>query len=174
VRRALVAAAAAGALLAPPASAHVTARPASLEARTTQRIFLEVPNERDAGTTTRVELAVPAGLEIVSAEAPPGWRVARDVARASWSGGAIEGRDLVDFPVDLRATGRAGWVELDVRQGYDDGAEVTWTPSLTILPAGGGAPKQRFGRALVASVVGIGVVAGSLVLLRRGGRTGDS
>jgi hypothetical protein len=60
VRRALVAAAAAGALLAPPASAHVTARPASLEARTTQRIFLEVPNERDAGTTTRVELAVRA------------------------------------------------------------------------------------------------------------------
>jgi Domain of unkown function (DUF1775) len=167
VRRVLLAAGAAAAVLAPPAAAHVTTRPTGIEDETTQQVVLEVPNERDARTTTRVELVVPPALAIESVEAPPGWTETHDAGRATWSGGAITGRDVVEFPVDLHASGRAGSVRLDVRQVYDDGEQEPWTPSLEILPAGAGAPKQRVGRAVVASLVGLVVVGGSLVVLHR-------
>ncbi len=172
MRRALFAATAAGALLAPPASAHVTTRPAGIEADAPAIVTLEVPNEREEGTTTRLVLTVPERVAIEAAEAPAGWMVTHDDAQATWTGGAIGEDDLVDFTVTLLASGPAGAVQLDVRQGYDDGAEVRWEPQLTILPAIAAAPQQRLGRALVASGVGVAVVAGSLVLLRRNRREG--
>ena len=172
MRRVLFVATAAGALLAPPASAHVTTRPAGIEADAPATVTLEVPNERDEGTTTRLVLTVPERVEIEAAEAPAGWTVTHDDERATWTGGAIGGNDLVEFTVKLLAHGPAGSVALDVRQGYDDRTEAAWTTPFTILPAGDAAPKQQLGRALVASVVGVFVVAGSLALLRRN-RRGD-
>lgn len=167
MRRALLATAAAGAILAPPAAAHVTVSPAGVEIGATQRVALEVPNERDAAATTTVVLEVPPSLEVVGAEPPDGWTVSHDSGGATWTENRIEGADVVDFTVDLRPVGPAGSVSLDIRQGYDDGSKVTWTPSLTILPAASAVPKQHLGRALVASVAGLGIVAGSLLVLHR-------
>jgi hypothetical protein len=88
--------------------------------------------------------------------------------RVSWSGGRITGESSVSFAVTLRGIGPAGAVTLDARQGYEDGATVPWRASLTVLPAtGSGAPREHPGRAILAAVVGVAVVAGSLLAVHR-------
>ncbi|MDH4176262.1 MAG: DUF1775 domain-containing protein [Thermoleophilia bacterium] len=169
-RRLLAVAAAGGALFVPPASAHVTTRPEGVESGTTQRVVLDVPNERDGHETTRVALTVPSRLQIAGASAPDGWTVDVTGATAVWTGGRIGGTDVVGFPVELAATGPSANVPLDVRQRYEDGEEESWAPTLAILPAIAAAPKEHPRRALVASVIGILVVGGSLVALQRARR----
>ena len=169
-RRLLAVAAAAGALFVAPAAAHVTARPDRVESGTTQRVILDVPNERDGRETTRVALTVPSRLVIAGAATPDGWTVDFDAATAVWTGGRISGTDVVGFPVELTASGTSAKVPLDVRQLYGDGEEESWAPELAILPAVAAAPKEHPGRALVASVIGILVVGGALLALQRARR----
>jgi hypothetical protein len=53
-------------------------------------------------------------------------------------------------------------------QRYDDGAEVRWPATLSVLPAEGtAAPSQHLGRALAAGGAGLLVLVGSLLVLRR-------
>ena len=116
----------------------------------------------------RLTIDVPAELEIVSAQAPAGWLVERTARSANWSGGRLEGDSSAGFPLELRGIGPAGQVELVARQRYEDGTEVTWRPPLTVLPASGAAtPNSHLGRALVAGIFGLLVVAGSLAIMQR-------
>ncbi len=60
-----------------------------------------------------------------------------------------------------------GTTSLASRQSYDDGASVRWTADLNVLPAtGSAAPGERPWAAIVAAVVGIVVIAGSLLAVR--------
>jgi len=170
VSRALLVVSAAAALLAPRALAHVTVQPAGIESGTTRVVTLETPSERKGAATTRLVLVVPDRLEIASVSAPDGWEASHDGSRAIWTGGSIAEGDTVGFPVELAATGAAGSVTLEFRQGYDDGTAVVWKPSVTVLPAVAAAPEQHLGRALVASAIGLGFVALSLAVLRRARR----
>jgi hypothetical protein len=150
------------------ASAHVTVSPASVTEGVTSQLTLVTPNERPEHATTRLDVVLPAEVEIVSAEAPPGWQVRYTPRTVAWSGGAIRGDDAASFPLTLRGIGPAGAVTLDAVQGYEDGATVPWRASLTVLPASGAdAPREHPGRALLAAVVGVAIVAGSLVLVHR-------
>ncbi len=158
---------AAAALLAPRALAHVGVEPAGIESGTSEVVTLETPSEREGSTTTGLALAVPSGVEVVAVSAPDGWTATHDAGRATWAGGRIEAGDTVAFPVELAVSGPARTVTLELRQGYDDGTDVDWTPSLAVLPAVAAAPDQHLGRALVASAVGLVVVGLSLVVLRR-------
>jgi hypothetical protein len=156
------------ALVAPSARAHVTVSPPSVEEDATSPVTLVTPNERAGHETVRLVVEVPAELEIASADAPDGWSVTMTARTATWSGGAISGGDTVEFPLELHGLGPAGAVELVARQGYEDGAEVTWKAALTVLPASGAdAPRSHLGRALVAAAAGILVVGGSLAALHR-------
>lgn len=158
------------AALVPPALAHVGVRPAGIESGTTATVTLETPSEREDGSTTRLVLTVPDDVEIVAAQAPAGWSATHDAGRATWTGGRIAEGATTDFSVEIAASGPARTVTLDVLQGYDDGAEASWTPSLVVLPADAAAPNQHLGRALIASAVGVGAVALALVVLRRARR----
>lgn len=152
----------------PVAAAHVTLSPAAVEAGTTARILVSTPNERPGHETVRVTVDVPPQVEIASAQAPAGWLVEHTDRTATWSGDRISGEETVDFPVELHGLGPAGAVEVTANQDYEDGAKVTWQASLTVLPAeGAAAPQSHAGRAVVAAVTGLVLVAGGLAVLHR-------
>ena len=149
-------------------AAHVTMQPAFAEANVATGVVLETPNERAGHTTTRLVVETPAGITVVSASAPDGWSVTYADHRVTWSGGRIGGRDTVDFPLELKATVRAGTYRLRAAQGYEDGAVVRWDTPFTVLPARGAAAPQEHGRrAFVAAAAGVAIVALSLLVLRR-------
>jgi uncharacterized protein YcnI len=155
-------------LLTPSAAAHVTVSPTSLEQGATVVVALGTPNEREGHTTVALAVELPPQVEIVSAVAPAGWVVEHTENTVTWSGGAIAGADAVEFPLELRGIGPVGAVELEARQRYEDGFVTTWQPQLTLTPATGDtAPPSHLGRATVAAVAGLVVVAASLLLVHR-------
>lgn len=159
---------------APVAGAHVTVTPPSVEIGVPSELRLDVPNERDGYATVSLVIEVPRGLEVVSVTSPDGWDVRTSERRATWTGGRIEARASVPFALTVEACPPARRVELLARQRYDDGGTVTWRPSLLVLPAPAAAsPEQHLGRAVVAGIVGLVVVGGTVValgLLRRRAR----
>lgn len=131
-------------------------------------VALGTPNEREGHTTVGLAVDVPPQVEIASAVAPAGWVVEHSARTVTWSGGAIAGEDAVEFPLELRGLGPVGAVALEARQRYEDGIETTWQPEVTVtLAAGDAAPPSHLGRAAVAAVAGLVVVAGSLLLVHR-------
>ena len=164
----LLACGAAALLAAAEAGAHVTMLPPFAEANVAARVVLETPNERTGHATTSLDIEAPAGITVVSATAPAGWRVTHTERRATWSGGRITGTELVDFPVELKAVVRAGTYRIRAVQRYEDGRDVRWDTAFTVLPSrGNAAPAEHLRRAVVAGVVGIAIVVLSMLILRR-------
>jgi len=150
------------------AAAHVTIAPPFVEAGSPTEISMTVPNERPPHATVVLEATMPAGISVVSTTAPEGWTATVDGSTVTWSGGRITGRTEVVFPVRIEADVRAGTYGVAARQQYDDGAVVRWTSDLSVLPATGeAAPVERPWPAIVAAAVGIAVIAGSVLILRR-------
>ena len=149
------------------AAAHVAISPPFVESGLESEISLAVPNERPPNATVAVRVTVPAGIDIVTATAPVGWNVLIDGSTVTWSGGRIEPRDEVTFPLRIVARTRAGTYPLDASQNYDDGAAARWTADLSVLPATGtAAPNQRPWAAIGAAIAGLCIIACSLFVLR--------
>jgi uncharacterized protein YcnI len=150
------------------AAAHVTIAPPFVDAGVATEISMTVPNERPPHATVALAATMPTGISIVAASAPPGWTATVDGSTVTWTGGRITGRSEVAFPVRIEAIVPAGTYGVTARQRYDDGAEVRWKSDLSVLPATGDAtPDQRPWPAIAAAIVGIVVIGGSLVVLRR-------
>lgn len=153
------------------AAAHIIVSPPFVEDGVETEIAFAVPNERPPHATTAVSATAPAGIAVVSATAPAGWNATVSGSTVTWSGGRIEGRATASFPVRTLARVRAGTHTFTSVQTYDDGATVKWKVDLSVLPAtGAAAPKQDPWGAVGAALVGIVVIAGSLIgmrLLRR-------
>jgi hypothetical protein len=150
------------------ALAHVTISPSYVEADVTTKITFETPNERPPHATVSLVIEAPPGVAFSSVEPPPGWTLDLDTTRAQWSGGRIEGTRTVAFPVRVLARTRAGNQTFRAVQRYDDGEEVRWPATLSVLPATGDeAPSQHLGRALAAAAAGLLVLVGSYLILRR-------
>ena len=123
---------------------------------------------RAAHATVRLSITAPPGVKVDSAKAPKGWKAQISGSKVSWSGGKLTGRSTVDFPVTVTARVRAGTHAFAATQFYDDGATVKWNAGLSILPATGAeTPKQHPWGAVAAALVGLLVIGGSVVLLRR-------
>ncbi len=149
------------------AAAHVTFSPPFVESGVATEIAVVVPNERPPHATVAVRAAMPAGISIESAPAPPGWNARVDGSTVTWSEGRVEGRGEVEFSLRIQADGRPGTTSVAASQTYDDGAVVRWKSDLSVLPASGDAPaNERPWGAIAAAAVGIGVITGSLLLLR--------
>jgi len=150
------------------AAAHVTLSPAFVEAGVGSTIHFDTPNEREGRVTISLELEAPPGVELTTVAAPSGWELALDDGVATWTGGRIEGTDVVSFPLEVTARTEPGNQTFRAVQRYDDGESVSWDASLTVVPAtGDDAPSQQLGRAVAAGAVGLGVIAISLVVLWR-------
>ena len=152
------------ALLLPAAAvAHVTIAPPFVEVGLDTEITFETPNERAPHATTTLAITAPAGITVVSATAPTGWLATVSGSTVTWSGGRIEGRAAVAFPMRIVAHVRAGTYSFAAVQRYDDGATVNWKADLSVLPAAGAAtPNQHPWGAISASIAGVVVIAASL------------
>ena len=129
--------------------------------------MFETPNERPPHATVSLAIEAPPGVAFSAADPPPGWRLHVETTRAEWSGGRIEGRRTVAFPIGVLARTRAGNETFRVTQRYDDGEQVRWPAALSVLPAEGAkAPSQHLGRGLAAGAAGLLLLGGSLLALR--------
>ena len=166
MRRAVLAVAVA-LLLPGSAAGHVTIVPPFVEDGIESDIAFSTPNERPPHATISVQTTAPEGITVVSASSPPGWSAEIDGQRVTWSGGRIEERALLSFGLRIHPRVRAGTVTFRSAQSYDDGATVRWTSDLSVLPAAGAAaPGQHPWGALAAALLGLVVIAGSLVIAR--------
>jgi uncharacterized protein YcnI len=154
--------------IAPAAFAHVTTSPSFVEVGVSAIVAFETPNERAPHATTSLVLEAPPGIQLESVAPPDGWSAEVSDRTARWTGGRIERDDVVAFALRVTARTRPGTEKFSAVQAYDDGKTVEWTTTLTVLPAAAEqAPSQRLGRALAAGAVGLAVIAGSLLVLRR-------
>ena len=150
------------------ADAHVTVAPPFVEADAPTTVSFETPNERRGYGTTSLEIIAPAGIELSASDPPGGWTLDLRGARARWTGGRIRAADVVSFPLVVTARARPGTVTFNATQRYDDGQVVLWDARLTVLPAAPeSSPPQHVRRALIASVVGLGVIGASFLALSR-------
>jgi uncharacterized protein YcnI len=176
-------------LLAVPALAlgHARVSPAVSVSGQLQLYSLAVPTEKSGVKTTKVVLTVPSGFGIDSFVPPPtGWTQhvkstgSGDdaiVQKVTWSGGRTPtGEDsLFQF---LAQPASARDYTFGVQQTYSDGSIVDWTgPESSEAPAPTIVVKDSLGGAggtslltIIALVVGVlGLAAGGLALISRGG-----
>jgi hypothetical protein len=150
------------------ALAHVTIEPAYVETGIETIVTFETPNERPGHATLALVVEAPPGVAFSAADPPKGWTLDVETTRARWSGGKIEGTRTIGFPLRVLARTRAGNQVFRAAQRYDDGEEVRWPATLSVLPAtGDDAPSQHLGRALAAAAAGLLVLVGSYLILRR-------
>jgi hypothetical protein len=133
------------------------------DGRRTTLVF-SAPNERAPHSVIRLTVTVPAGIELEAAPAPPGWTLTLTPRRATWTGGRTLPRQVAQFRLSASTDVEPGSVTIDAVQRYDDDASVRWAIPLTILPSAK-APKEHLWPALVAGIVGLGVIGASLALI---------
>ena len=152
MRRSILAAVAAAALLAPAAAqAHVTLQPNTAAAGGFTRLDVRVPNERDDAGTTKVDVQLPPGFIAASYEPVPGWDVKvtigkaeepidagdglksdTQVSRITWTGdgkqGIVKPGEFQDFGLSLKMPdGEAGeQLTFKALQTYEGGEVVRW------------------------------------------------
>ena len=120
---------------------HAVVHPPEAPAGAYQKYVLRVPNERGF-PTTRVHLAFPAGVRVISFDEVPGWTLAAETpdggatfSAATWTGVLPVGR-FVEFSfIGVNPTEPAT-LKWDAVQEYADGTLVEWTgPEDSSTPA---------------------------------------
>ena len=169
VRAATIVAALAALLVAAPlAAAHVTVNPREWEAGGFAKFDVRVPNERDAGDTTRVTLKFP--VQVISASFQPveGWRrtvkmakldepiddegeqITERIDTVTWSGGQIRPGEFQEFPVLFQVPEQPGSeLTFPAVQTYSNGEIVRGigppdadTPAPTVAVLGSPRPEE--------------------------------
>jgi uncharacterized protein YcnI len=114
------------------AFAHAVVFPPEAPVGAYQKYVLRVPNERGF-PTTRVHLAFPPGVRVISFDEVPGWAldaVSSDggatFTSATWTGTLPVGR-FVEFAFIGVNPGEPTTLKWDAVQEYDDGTVVEWT-----------------------------------------------
>jgi uncharacterized protein YcnI len=130
-------------IVAPVAEAHVTVKPKQVEAVKTVRFTMEAENERDAASTEKLDIQLPASMQSVSIDAPKGWesRVRgprRLTLIAQTEEAKIGPRATRDFRFSARTPATPGTLVFKILQTYDNGEVVRW-----IGPPGSDEPAAR-------------------------------
>jgi periplasmic copper chaperone A len=131
--------------LAPTAVAHVTLQPEEAPAGGFTRLDVRVPNERDSGDTTKVDVQFPPGFLSVSTEPVPGWnikitkrkldkpveqfgeQVTEEVGRVTFTGGSIRPGEFQDFGLSVGVPDKPGsTLSFPALQTYSNGEVVRW------------------------------------------------
>ena len=115
-------------------SAHVTVKPSQANIGAFQSFSVGVPVEKDI-PTTGLRLVLPDGLEYVTPNVKPGWRVTvkkdsneKDAAVTEiiWSGGSIPAGQRDDFGFSAKVPSEEVKVVWKAYQTYRDGTVVSW------------------------------------------------
>jgi uncharacterized protein YcnI len=143
------------ALSASPALAHVTVQPNEAIAGGFQTFFIQVPNERDDASTTKVEVQFPPVFASVSFQDVEGWErkvemvefdepieafgeeITEGVGSVTFTGGEVQPGEFVRFPFSVGPL-PGGELEFRAIQTYDSGEVVRW-----IGPADADEPAAR-------------------------------
>ncbi|SED21958.1 Uncharacterized protein YcnI [Amycolatopsis tolypomycina] len=148
-------------LVQPAASAHVTVTPTSPAAPGGYtRVAFNVPNEKPAASTVKLEVVLPAGhpLASVSVQPVPGWTVTPQktklpqpvqtddgtvteaVTSIVWQGGQVQPGQFQQFLVGLGPLPKdTGKLVFKALQTYSDGSVVRWIDE----PDGSGAEPEH-------------------------------
>jgi len=130
----LTVAVAVGAITASGAAAHVTVQPAASRPADLQRYRVLVPNERESGATTGVDLKLPPGVTFALVETAPGWRSSTvkrgsEFSEVRWRGGRVAPGEYAELHVIARNPVKVGPVAWKALQRYSDGTIVRWIGS---------------------------------------------
>mgnify|MGYP001090509643 FL=1 len=115
------------------ASAHVTVDPNQVPADSWQKFVIKVPNEKDIATT-KVEVRVPDGAEVMSIEPVNGWtfNAQKDqngkMTALIWTAedkGLLAGQ-FIEFPIMAKVAKDAKSLQWKAYQTYSDGSVVKW------------------------------------------------
>jgi uncharacterized protein YcnI len=115
------------------ASAHVTVDPNQVPADSWQKFVIKVPNEKDIATT-KVEVRVPDGAEVMSIEPVNGWtfNAQKDqngkMTSLIWTAedkGLLAGQ-FIEFPIMAKVAKDAKSLQWKAYQTYSDGSVVKW------------------------------------------------
>jgi uncharacterized protein YcnI len=128
------------------ATAHVEFTTERAPAGSDARLTIEVPNERPAASTNRIDIRMPAGVTSVKGRALHGWQlevtksgqgVGRVTLTAAPSGNELTGTEKGRFGLLVGLPERPGTtIVFPVLQTYDDGNVVRWIgPEGTSEPA---------------------------------------
>ncbi len=146
----------------------MTIAPSYVDVNAPATITFETPNERAPHATVSLTIDAPPGVALSRVTPPPGWKLDLTTTQAQWSGGQIRGTATVGFPVRVLARTRLGDQVFRAVQVYDDGREVRWPATLSVLPANGAeASSGDTTRTLAAGGAALLVVAGSALVVWR-------
>jgi len=115
-------------------SAHVTVKPNEVGVGAWQTFNVSVPVEKDIATVG-VRLIIPAGLEYVTPNVKPGWKVdtvkmgegeEAMVHEIKWTGGSIPAGMRDDFFFSAHVPAEEGILQWKAYQTYADGSIVSW------------------------------------------------
>jgi len=119
------------------AFAHVTVSPRESTTGVSEKYTMRVPNER-AASTIRLELEIPANVNVSYFEAKPGWKLEhkRDakgkIITAIWSGGRIGPNEYMEFSFLGRNPADETTITWKIIQAYDDGTQSDWTAAVNV------------------------------------------
>jgi uncharacterized protein YcnI len=129
--------------LAVPAYAHVVVRPDSVAVAARQVFTVSVPNEKD-NPTIAVRVVMPEGLQSVTPNVKPGWRIDikkegtgedAKVTEVSWTGGSIPAGQRDEFLFQSQAPASTTTLIWKAYQTYQDGTVVSWDQDPKATPA---------------------------------------
>jgi uncharacterized protein YcnI len=134
--------------------AHVVVTPGESEAGGWERYSVLVPTEKGS-PTVKVEVKLPAGMEIVAVEAKAGWDGKHEpfplgAARVLWQGGRIPQGQFLAFDFLAWNPPAAKPITWEATQWYEDGSSDRWAgpaheASTTTLRPSSGKARHRHG-----------------------------
>jgi uncharacterized protein YcnI len=144
-RHAVLSTVASALVLAPTAAAHVTVHPDAVPADSFARFTIQVPNERDNASTTKLSVRLPNGLVFVSFQPKAGWQrtvtmkkltkpvtvegeqVTEQVGTVTWTGGKIGPGEFDEFGMSAKVPDGVGTkLRFPSVQTYSNGEVVRW------------------------------------------------
>lgn len=118
-------------------SAHAKVKPSQAGVGSFQTFTMGVPNEKDIPTVS-VRLIIPEGLEMVTPNVKPGWRISTKtikpdpsseevkVTEIDWVGGSIPAGFRDDFVFSAKVPAKETTLQWKAYQTYSDGTIVSW------------------------------------------------
>lgn len=112
-----------------PALAHVRIDPVTVAPGTFATYTVQVPNEQATEDTVGLDLRLPAGFLLESAEAVPGWRTAIDLGKngtpvvVHWTGGRLPPHTFGRFAITGRVPRAEGTLRFPAVQHYETSSE---------------------------------------------------
>lgn len=116
------------------AIAHVTVKPAEVKVASYQTFTVSVPVEKDV-PTTGIRLIIPEGVNGVTPNVKPGWKIEtkkatvdgeEKVTEIIWSNGTVPAGLRDEFLFSAKTPAEEGKLAWKAYQTYSDGSVVSW------------------------------------------------